>query len=134
MKPKFPRRQDGLEAVLGPLEAAIMEALWRSGGGEVADVNAALPRESAYTTVKTVMERLTDKGFLERQKVGRAYTYRPVLSKGELEAQTARHLSQGLLRGFGSAALTHFVGAVQDDPAQLQALRELLSQIEGEAE
>lgn len=110
-----------------------MRVLWRSGSGDVADVSASLPRKSAYTTVKTVMERLTDKGFLEREKLGRAYTYRPALSRSDLEAQAARHLSQGLLRGFGSAALTHFVGAVQDDPAQLQKLRDLLEQVDDEA-
>ncbi len=109
-----------------------MTVLWRSGDGDVADVSASLPRESAYTTVKTVMERLTDKGFLEREKLGRAYTYRPALSRSELEAQAAGHLSRGLLRGFGSAALTHFVSAVQDNPVQLQELRELLEQIDTE--
>ena len=41
---------------------------------------------SAYTTLMTTMDRLHRKGVLERRKVGRAFAYRPVSSREQLES------------------------------------------------
>ncbi len=114
------------ESVFGPLEAAIMEAMWALGQAEVREVTDVLPRDNAYTTVKTVMERLTKKGFLTRVRNGKAYRYTPALSQEALEARVAQEASRRLLDGFGSVALTHFVEAAREDPAQLAELRGLL--------
>lgn len=117
---------------LGPLEQQVMDVLWSRSPQDVAGVQASLTNESAYSTVKTVLERLTDKGLLTRQKVGKAFEYRPALSRAQYEAVNAKALSQSLLTGFGAAALTHFVDTVREDPAQLEELRRLLSELEDE--
>ena len=109
-----------------------MAILWERSPQDVAGVQAALTGESAYSTVKTVLERLTEKGLLRREKVGKAFEYRPALAQADYQAQQARSLSQSLLSGFGTAALTHFVDAVREDPAQLQELRRLLDDLEAE--
>lgn len=115
---------------LGPLEGQIMDVLWHKAPQDVAGVQAALGTESAYSTVKTLLERLTDKGLLVREKVGKAFEYSPALSRAEYEGGQARSLSQSLLAGYGSAALSHFVDAVREDPAQLEELRRLLAELE----
>ena len=122
------------ESVFGPLEAAIMEAMWALKEAEVREVSDVLPRNNAYTTVKTVMERLTKKGFLTRVRNGKAYRYMPALSQEALEAQVAQEASRRLLDGFGSVALTHFVEAAREDPAQLEELRGLLDALANEEE
>lgn len=74
----------------GDLEAAIMDVVWRSTDGvAVRDVVDALcdSRNPAYTTVQTVMEILHHKGWLEREKHGRAYHYRPTSSREEYAAK-----------------------------------------------
>ena len=109
-----------------------MTALWNRSPLDVAGVQAALPGESAYSTVKTVLERLTEKGLLTREKVGKAFEYTPAHSRAVYEAQQARRLSNSLLSGFGAAALTHFVDAVREDPAHLEELRRLLTELERE--
>ena len=78
---------------MGPLEAEIMDHAWVQGGPvtvrEVVDTVGA--RHSlAYTTVMTVMERLTHKGFLVRRKVGRAYSYEPRMSRDDYAASLVR--------------------------------------------
>jgi predicted transcriptional regulator len=65
-------------ARLGGLEAAIMDVMWAASGPlrvrEVADeLNRARPL--AFNTVQTVMENLFRKGWLNRRKDGRAYSY-----------------------------------------------------------
>ena len=73
--------------VFGDLEQAVMDVLWASPAAlSVRDVQAALTpsRELAYTTVMTVMDRLSKKGQLNRVLDGRAWMYRPTYSWTEL--------------------------------------------------
>jgi predicted transcriptional regulator len=66
---------------LGSLEADIMGFIWREKKAlTVRDVVVALAkkRQSAYTTVMTVMNRLVAKGILKRQPNGGHYTYQAV--------------------------------------------------------
>lgn len=127
---RFDAGRRGLRSVLGPLETQILEALWRLGEpAEVAEVRAALPDDPAYTTVKTVLERLTEKGLVARHRAGRAYRYQAAHTRDDLEADVTHRVSRGLLDGFGSAALTHFVDAVREDPEQLETLRAMLDQL-----
>jgi predicted transcriptional regulator len=60
-----------------------MKVLWKYPGASVAQVRAGLPRPLAYTTVLTVLDRMSAKGLVERQKNGRAYLYTATL---DLEA------------------------------------------------
>ncbi|GLY79666.1 BlaI/MecI/CopY family transcriptional regulator [Actinoallomurus iriomotensis] len=79
-------------AIAGPLERAIMEALWDAGEPLVVRVlmeriNAEATRPSAYTTVQTVADRLVHKGFLVRTLDRNAYRYAPTRSRGEHVAE-----------------------------------------------
>jgi predicted transcriptional regulator len=98
----FRRTTPGLASVFGTLEMRVLEALWaRDGEATVRDVLDAFPN-AAYTTVMTTMERLHRKGVLERRKDGRAFVYRPVSSRGEMETGLVTRALEPLLRG-GSA-------------------------------
>ncbi len=73
-----------------------MRVLWKQPGASVAQVRAGLDRPLAYTTVMTVLERLSAKGVVQRRKQGRAYAYSALL---DLDA--ARHDAVArLLAGF----------------------------------
>lgn len=73
----------------GDLEAAIMEVVWATGGRpRVRDVHRRLNcnRARAFTTVQTVMEILYRKGWLAREKDGRAYRYWATVTREEYAA------------------------------------------------
>lgn len=95
---------------MGELEAAVMDVLWNRGGwstpGEVHEVLAA-DRPLAYTTAMTILVRLWQKGRLERQRDGRAYAYRPLLTREEHAAARMGELLVGV--GDRPAALAHFL-------------------------
>src|SRR6266545_915207 len=96
------RRNSGLGSVFGTLELRVLEALWARGGeATVRDVLEAFPH-AAYTTVMTTMERLHRKGVLDRRKDGRAFSYRPVSSREDMESGLVARALGPLLRG-GSA-------------------------------
>ncbi|MFT7711224.1 BlaI/MecI/CopY family transcriptional regulator [Clavibacter tessellarius] len=105
----------GLAASFGPLEYEILEALWRIGESSVAECVDALPGRQAYSTVKTVMERMVDKGHLARVKSGRAFRYSTTATREEMTRRAATRSSRDLLAGFGSVAVSSFVDQI--DPA-----------------
>ena len=67
-----------------------MAALWKIENGTVEEVREALPPRyrSAYTTVQTVLNRLTVRGLLSRSKTKNQYVYKPELSEAEYVANT----------------------------------------------
>lgn len=74
----------------GELEAAIMDRLWERGSPAlVRDVVDGLrpDRPPAYTTVMTVMENLYRKGWLRRERDGRAWRYTPTRSRSGYTAE-----------------------------------------------
>lgn len=127
---------EGLKQVLGDLEADIMECVWRADerlpGKEVSvrDVMEDLAgrRSAAYATVKTVMNRLVEKGQLARRKVDRAFTYRSPLSREEFWRQVCGSVLQGLLSGpQGGLVLSHLVESVSaEDAGNLDRLAALI--------
>ncbi len=65
-------------------ELELMDVLWNTGEGTVQTVCDALDRQLAYTTVMTTLNLLaTKKKVLAREKQGRAFVYRPVISRDE---------------------------------------------------
>lgn len=83
-------------------------------------------RAIAYTTVMTVLDNLHNKGFVRREKDGRAYLYAATLTR---EAHTARLLEQVLSESPDrGAALLHFVGHMSED--EVADLRSALASID----
>jgi len=74
---------------MGALEAAVLEALWNAPGPATpGEVKVYVGHDDlAYTTVMTVLTRLWAKGLVDRERRGRAFAYRPVVSEAELTAQ-----------------------------------------------
>ncbi len=82
----------------GPLEAEILEIVWQLGCATVKDIHDRIlsdpNRELAYTSVTTVLNRLTKKGWLVCDKQGRAFYYKPTVTKQQaqvIEAQEHLH-------------------------------------------
>jgi predicted transcriptional regulator len=82
-----PTRNAQLKRCRGPqdlsrLELECIRAIWLNQAATVAQVQACLwsSRPLAYTTVLTILDRLTRKGAVTRTQRGKAYIYKPVLS------------------------------------------------------
>jgi len=114
---------------LGQLEAVVMQRLWDwTEPVAVRDVLEDLRKERsiAYTTVMTVLDNLHSKGFVRREKDGRAYKYAAKLSR---EEHTAGLLEQVLSASSDrTTALMHFVG--QMSPEEISELRSALSNVQ----
>ncbi|MEO8025259.1 MAG: BlaI/MecI/CopY family transcriptional regulator [Bryobacteraceae bacterium] len=105
---------------LGPLEASVLNALWKHGESNVRQVVDSLERHLAYTTVMTTLDRLYKKGLLDRRKSERAYHYTARFTQEELEKGRASAFITPFLTGpvaFRDLLVSCFVDAVgeQDD-------------------
>ena len=134
-KKRSRRGNPKLDELLGPLEAEVMEIIWRRGASLVSEVEEILnDRRSvplAYKTVLTICTRLSEKGLLSHEKDGRAFRYSPTMTQSEFVTEQAFKATDSLLNRFGDAALASFVDQVAADPKQLAALRELLEESDG---
>ncbi|MBE9191920.1 BlaI/MecI/CopY family transcriptional regulator [Gloeocapsopsis crepidinum LEGE 06123] len=74
---------------LGPLETEILNIVWEVGSVTVKDVHDRIlsdpNRELAYTSVTTVLRRLTDKGWLACDKKAKAFYWRPLVTKQQAQ-------------------------------------------------
>ena len=104
--------------------------MWRAGEATVRDVADALigKTDSAYTTVMTVMTRLAEKGLLSRAARGRAYVYRPKLTKQEYAEALSRSRVRSLIDDFGELAIAQFAEELEQvDPERAKRLGEMLT-------
>jgi predicted transcriptional regulator len=115
----------------GELEAVIMHRVWdHDGAVTVRDLFDELreARPIAYTTVMSTMDNLHRKGWLARERDGKAYRYTPVASREEYSARLMREaLAEA---GDTEAVLSHFVASM--DGGQAEALRAVLGKLAGE--
>jgi predicted transcriptional regulator len=117
----------------GELEALIMDRLWERGRPalvrEILD-DLRGDRDLAYTTVMTVMDNLYRKGWLRRERDGRAWRYEPT---GSRSGYTAALMSEALETSADRRlALAHF--ALQMSPHDASVLRDALDQALREAD
>ena len=117
----------------GELEAVIMERMWeRRRPALVREVLDDLrgDRDLAYTTVMTVMDNLYRKGWLRRERDGRAWRYEPT---GSRSGYTAALMNEALETSADRPrALAHF--ALQMSPGDASVLRDALDQALRESE
>lgn len=92
-------------------EWEIMKVLWQSPGLSAADVHEKLaPRQQWHSkTVRTMLNRLLNKGVLEAAIVDRLYRYTPLLSRDECISAASSTFMSRVFDGAFSPMLAHFV-------------------------
>jgi len=114
--------------LLTDLEADVMQLVWGKGSATVRDVYKAIQstRPLAYTTVMTVLSKLAEKGIVERSTKGRAYVYRPKVSKKEVAQRNIAKLTQKFFDGSPRALVAHLIDVEAISPDELLSLSQQL--------
>ena len=92
------------------LEIECLKALWGLGEANVREVQSALQRPLAYTTVMTVLDRLARRGCVQRRKVGRGFLYSALLSRDSVRRVAIEDLIDCYFDG-SEDSLRHFLQA-----------------------
>ena len=91
-------KRDLQSIILTRQELEIMKVIWDRGAAKVGEVCKVISskKPTAYTTILTLMGILEDKGALNHARNGRAYVYKPLLSR----QQATRNQIQDVLTRF----------------------------------
>lgn len=108
-----------------------MKVLWEIGPGSVQAVQEKLPGERlAYTTVQTMLNILQRKGKVARKLRGKAYEYRPVLSRERALRDALGDMLDRMFGGSVEALLMSLVKSKQLDAKKLDKVQQLIEQYE----
>ncbi len=107
------------------LEYAVLRCLWDLRSASVRELHERVgaPEGLVYTTTAKVVDRLRDKGLIERHRQRGAFVYTPCIQRGVVERARARQLLTRFLGPGPHAPVAALVDAVDDiDPRLLDAL------------
>jgi predicted transcriptional regulator len=113
-------------------ELRLMQVIWQKGKATVPEVIEALDETPApaYNTVLTTMTILERKGYLRHtgSKVGRAFVYRPVVSRRKASGNAVRNLLSRFFGGSAEALILNLIEDKQLSETELKRVRELLKE------
>lgn len=120
---------------LGESEMEILHHVWELGEATVADVQNKIleNRKIAYTTVMTIMKNLNDKGFLKYRKQGVTYVYSAAIEPENVQFGLINNLISKVFKGSPSALVQTLVKAENLNNEDLQEIRKLIDDMEGES-
>jgi BlaI family transcriptional regulator, penicillinase repressor len=119
---------------LSPAQREIMEIVWERGEATALDVRRVLSRtrKVARNTVRTLLERMEDKGWLKHRAEGRTFLYRAARPRHDTVGQKVREIVETVCGGSPEtlvAALLDYRGL---RPDELTRIRQLLDNAEGD--
>lgn len=132
----FKPHNSGLAKLFGSLEAEIIELIWVCQPASAREIFEALRdqgRRLAYGTVKTVLDRLVHKQFLDRSTIGDQYVYSAKLDREEFTKSAIGEIVESLMASFGDPVYAQFVDRMQRiDRQQLEHLLARIDQAEAD--
>ena len=113
---------------LSALENAVMQVVWSRTRATAEDVRGLLARRHDLkdSTIRTILRRLEEKGYVEHDVEGRTYVYRPRVEPHNVAAQQVRGIIDRFCRGSVENLL---VGMVDDNLITPDKLRDLADKI-----
>ena len=115
-------------------ESAVMEVLWQRSPQTSDEVFAALAGRQDWqeATVKTLLNRLLNKGAIEAAKDGRRYLYSPILRREDWVMGESESLLARLFEGRVAPLVAHFSQHRKLSAADVAELRRLVDSLEGD--
>src|SRR5687767_12587759 len=112
----------------------VLDALWNAGRGTAREITEALEgrRSWAYSTVKTMLDRMVDKGLVKGRQVGTVWEYTPALPRQKAQLWAWRRFVDVAFGGAVSPALGFAALDARLTKKQREELRELLAKAEDE--
>lgn len=112
---------------LGDLEREVMQLVWRHAPVTAEAVREKLSRPLKESTVRTVLRRLEDKGYVTHTVEGRTFHFRAAQKRGLVAARAVQQIMDWFTGGSLEEVLVGLVDNKTLDPKQLQALSEKIA-------
>lgn len=121
-----------IPADLGGLEREVMEIVWRDGPCTAEQVREKLSRPLRESTVRTVLRRIEEKGFVTHTVENRTYVYRASEARERVAARAVKRIVDWFCDGSMEELLTGMVDADVLDRKELQRLAAKIAKAKGD--
>jgi BlaI family penicillinase repressor len=127
------RTAASVKAPLTDLENEVMQVVWESGPCAVELVYAAVSRKRRLkeTSVRTILRRLEQKGYLRHEERGRAYVYSAAEPARHLAARAVRQIIDRFCKGSVEELVSGMVEARVISRKEMERLEELVRAAKG---
>lgn len=111
-------------------EWRLMEALWEHGRATATDLQGALQESQgwAYSTVKTMLDRLVEKGYVKYRRVGNVYEYSPKVKRPAAVERVLDDVADRVLSGSVTPFIHRLVERRRLTKEEVDELRSILDQ------
>lgn len=109
-------------AALGDLERDVLLAVWRHDAVTAEQVREYLDRPLKDSTIRTILRRLEEKGYLAHSVNGRTFVYRPAESRQRVAGRAVKRIVDWFCDGSIEALIVGMVDSNVLDRAELQRL------------
>lgn len=122
----------GEELKISDAEWKVMEALWALGGGTAAEVIAKLAETTEWNhrTIRTLLRRLVEKGFVKRVEQPGGSSYASTVRRRDCVRKEGRSFMERVFSGDAGSLMLHFAREAKLSPEKLQQLQQLLDEEE----
>ena len=107
---------------LGELERAVLTLVWRLGSATAETVREELGRPLKDSTIRTVLRRLEEKGYLAHEVDARTFVYKPAELPGQVAGRAVQRIVDWFCGGSMEALLVGMVDSELIDEAELKRL------------
>jgi BlaI family transcriptional regulator, penicillinase repressor len=116
---------------LGDLEREVMQLIWANGRLTAETVREKLARRLKESTVRTVLRRLEEKGYVVHVVEGRTYVYRATHPRGRVAAKAVQRIVDWFCNGSVEEVLVGMVDSAMIDQRQLRMLADKVAKAKG---
>src|SRR5437764_15249589 len=99
-----------LHSALSRRERQIMDVLYKRARPTAAEVMGDLPGDPSYSTVRTQLRVLEQKGHVEHQEEGLRYVYAPAVPRRSARKSALRHLVETFFDGSAEQVVAAVLG------------------------
>jgi predicted transcriptional regulator len=112
-------------------ELEILQILWQRGPGTVREVQEELDfiRPTGYTTVLKMLQIMTEKRLVARDKTERAHVYRSNVEEHDVQEEIVGHLLERVFAGSASKLVLRALSAKSASRRELNEIRALLDSL-----
>lgn len=120
-------------AELGELERELLSIVWRLGSVTAERAREELDRPLKDSTVRTVLRRLEEKGYLAHSVDDRTFIYRPAESRQKVAGRAVKRIVDWFCEGSVEELLVGLVDSKVLDRAELQRLATRIAEVQKQA-
>lgn len=121
---------------LSDAEWTVMQAVWNRAPASARDVLDEVGAETgwAYTTVKTMLARLVEKGALSEGRQANINIYEPRITRNEARGSALRSLVERAFDGTFGSLFQHLIKEERLSARDVKTLDRMLHEIDGDAD